>query len=522
MKELFDLIKELGLNANDFYYAIQTPDKVKYRTYLIDKKNKSKRLIEQPVDNKLIKVQSALKTYFENEYYEYMPNSVHGFVNNRSIITNATIHHENKPKFILKIDIKDFFTSITYKRIYQLLSKTFSSNSPRTTNALCLAVTCNKHLPQGASTSPILANMICKRLDKKLFRLAKQKNAVYTRYADDISISFSDQETLEYLTGSTFIKRPYHLNQELINIFKENGFAINEAKTKVLSNSTKQYLCGISINGKNGLSIKRSKLREIRQQLFNIRIKKAIVSNSIIGKVSYLRNVYGLDNPISIKYSVKLNECGTPIFIDSDFKINNAQSYAKSKYIIAIDTNDGHFGTGFFCNNFLITSKHVLRDKSSDYPGYITICYYENKKMIRHNVVLTSVYEYGEISLVSFKEIEDFKNRNLKLNGKIYNEMNKPVFTLGAVSLPKKSFSKVCKKTLIIDNEDLEFGKVYRLSEQSIFKGMSGGPVIDLDSYKVIGVNFIGPEEREMTEEYPRCFCSPIDKTVFKKAIKIK
>lgn len=520
MSELFSLIRKLNLKADDFYSAIKAPDKTRYKLYLIDKKNRTKRVIEQPIDENLIKVQKALKVYFENEYYKYMPNSVHGFVKKRSIITNAQVHHKHAPKFILKIDIKDFFPSITYERLYEMFFKTFHLFFGSTINALCLAVTCNKHLPQGAATSPILANMICKRLDKKLFRLAKQKNAIYTRYADDVSISFSDQETLEYFIGSTFVKRPFCLNDEIIKIFEENGFKINDSKTKVLSNSTKQYVCGISINNKNGLSIKRSKLKEIRQEIFNLKVGKTKFNNKIVGKVAYLRSVYGPDNPLSIKYSVKLNECGKPVFIDSDFKLNDNKSYAKSKYIIAIDTKDNYFGTGFFANNFLITSKHVI--KGSKYADFFTICYYVDKKMVKKDIFVKEIFEYGEIALINFEGIEEFKNRNLKLAGKIYDGMNKTVYTLGVAALPKTSFPKTCKKTTIIGDSDLQFENVYRLSDQSIYKGMSGGPVIELQSYKVIGVNFVGPSEKEDTEEYPRCLCSIIDKTIFKKMIKIK
>ena len=119
-----------------------------------------------------------------------------GFTEGRSVVTNANMHKGHN--YILNIDLKDFFPSIHQARVWKRLQlKPLFFKQPI---ANILAGLCSMKekaedgsiryvLPQGAPTSPIITNMICDNLDRRLAGLAKRFGVVYSRYADDITFS---------------------------------------------------------------------------------------------------------------------------------------------------------------------------------------------------------------------------------------------------------------------------------------------------------------------------------------------
>jgi RNA-directed DNA polymerase len=116
----------------------------------------------------------------------YRPrNPVHGFVAERSVKTNALVHLHRR--FVVNIDLKDFLPTISQNRVEGMLS---SLGIDARVAEIIARICCNNgHLPQGAPSSPVLSNMICFRLDKKLMGIAKEARCIYTRYADDITLS---------------------------------------------------------------------------------------------------------------------------------------------------------------------------------------------------------------------------------------------------------------------------------------------------------------------------------------------
>ena len=121
----------------------------------------------------------------------------HGFVTGRSAVTNAAVHRD--AHVVLKLDLADFFPTIHYRRVTGLFE--YYGYCPEVAGrlaALCThrplladgTVAWPGVLPQGASTSPALANVVCRRLDARLTHLAHKVSARYTRYADDLTFSF--------------------------------------------------------------------------------------------------------------------------------------------------------------------------------------------------------------------------------------------------------------------------------------------------------------------------------------------
>src|SRR5262249_41023225 len=106
----------------------------------------------------------------------------------RSIVTNAKSHVGRA--VVLRMDLKDFFTSTSAKRVEQYFrSIGWDSPCAALLTKLC---THNGSLPQGAPTSPRLSNLVNLKLDGRLNALARKFDATYTRYADDLTFSFND------------------------------------------------------------------------------------------------------------------------------------------------------------------------------------------------------------------------------------------------------------------------------------------------------------------------------------------
>jgi RNA-directed DNA polymerase len=177
----------------------------------------------------------------------------HGFRPKRSILTNA--HPHAGRRVVINIDLKDFFPTITYARVKGF----FVSLGYPEKVAVPLALLCTdaerdklqvdgqtwnvargeRRLPQGAPTSPAIANQIANRLDKRMAGAAKATGFTYTRYADDMTFSG------DAAPGSVQVDR---LLWQLREIAKDEGFAFNDKKTRVMGSGTRQDVTGLVVN----------------------------------------------------------------------------------------------------------------------------------------------------------------------------------------------------------------------------------------------------------------------------------
>lgn len=147
-----------------------------YTEFNIPKKTGGVRTISAP-ERGLKRILKKLN-YVLNHVYDTRPKkSAHGFVHQKSIITNAK-KHTNK-KFVLNIDLKDFFPSIHFGRVKGLFKSAPFNFNEEISHILANFVTYEGVLPQGAPTSPILTNFIFRRLDSGMELLAKNNNSIY-------------------------------------------------------------------------------------------------------------------------------------------------------------------------------------------------------------------------------------------------------------------------------------------------------------------------------------------------------
>jgi hypothetical protein len=174
-----------------------------------------------------------------------LPASVHGGVKEHSALTNA-VPHLRKP-IVLCMDIKDFFPSITNRRVYAMFRETLKCvlDVARMLTRLC---TLNGSLPQGSPTSTIVAALSTIELTKRLDQFATNHNATYTQYVDDVTIS-----------GPRHMAR---MAPVLGKIIRQSGLKANPAKTKVAQGEEEKCVTGIRVNVVPDVTSK--KMKEVR------------------------------------------------------------------------------------------------------------------------------------------------------------------------------------------------------------------------------------------------------------------
>jgi RNA-directed DNA polymerase len=171
----------------NFHLYVLPPEK-RYTAFEVPKKSGGNRQILAPVSPIKI-IQRKLKQVLD-AVYTPKP-AAHGFVTSRSIVTNARVH--KKRRYVLNLDLQDFFPSIHFGRVRGMFIKNRYNLNNEVSTVLAQICCHNSLLPQGAPTSPVISNMLCARLDAKLQQLAKKHQCTFTQYADNITFSTSDQ-----------------------------------------------------------------------------------------------------------------------------------------------------------------------------------------------------------------------------------------------------------------------------------------------------------------------------------------
>jgi RNA-directed DNA polymerase len=238
------LAAALGTTPNQLKFHLYCANAPQYKTFKIPKAGGSDRTISVPPPYLMI-WQKALFKYLSN-IYAGKP-SVHGFVRDRSICTNAAVHV--KRRLVLNLDISDFFPSIHYGRVRGLFSN-YPFNFPHAVaSTLARLCTHDSKLPQGAPTSPIISNLICRRLDNTLWNLAKPGKCIYTRYADDITFSTNqDSFPKSIVEGYDDVLHQVELGKGLVKAIVDNKFEINYAKVRMRGPAQRQEVTGLIVN----------------------------------------------------------------------------------------------------------------------------------------------------------------------------------------------------------------------------------------------------------------------------------
>lgn len=234
-----------------------------YRNFEIPKKGGGTRQISAPHPS--IKILQAKVAALLSELYK-PPRAAQAYIPGRGIVSNAR-HHQGK-RWILNVDLRDFFPSINFGRVYGMLVKKYHFSEPVAT-VISQICTTENHLPQGAPSSPVLSNMICEPLDTDLHRIAREYGCWYTRYADDITISTRSESFPDELCSSTSDEDGERLvlGSTLEAAVTRAGFVVNDRKVWLRPNSRRQRVTGITVN--DGLNVPRRHIRRIRAMLYS-------------------------------------------------------------------------------------------------------------------------------------------------------------------------------------------------------------------------------------------------------------
>lgn len=229
-----------------------------YNKVIIKKRSGEDRILLVPT-KRLKDIQRKILEHILPYWFENLTENVTGFIKGKSIFDNAKFHLGKK--IILKLDIKNFFPSISQDRVYWMFKKTFNYNH-EISSYLSWLCTFRNQIPQWAPTSPAISNIIAGAIDKRIINYLKHINSdiSYSRYADDMSISFKDLKKLNI--ESLIIK--------ITKIVEDEGFFFNIEKTKILTNIKCMKVTGLTINWPN-ISIWRTNYKKMRSMIHHIK-----------------------------------------------------------------------------------------------------------------------------------------------------------------------------------------------------------------------------------------------------------
>jgi S1-C subfamily serine protease len=339
-----------------------------YRHFSVAKSPSKVRMISAP-DERLKSLQRKIADKLNELYRARDP--VHGFVAKRSVKTNALAHLHRR--FVVNMDLKDFFPSISQKRVGgMLLSLGIDARAAEIITRIC----CDSgHLPQGAPSSPVLSNMICFRLDKGLMEFAKEARCIYTRYADDITFSSHRPPTVMFETALPPAGRisSDSFSSKLRDCIQQNGFTVNPDKAHYADRHSRRIVTGLKVN--ELLNVDRRYVRNIRATLHSIEAVgtegaekkfhekhggRSGLAAHLRGKISFLTHIKGQSDPVVRSITLRFNKC----FPARPIKVTPTLAERRDRAVWVVDGPEAQ-GTAFFLKGVgLVTAAHCVEDLS--------------------------------------------------------------------------------------------------------------------------------------------------------------
>lgn len=249
-----------------------------YQKIYIPKRGGGSRAIFIP-DEKTLLIQRAILR--DTETLADFPPCVMAFRKGVSILDNAKAHLGNP--YMIRYDIMNFFDTVGKEKVKdELARRDFDASLTKIILKWCFG---GGHLPQGAPTSPFLANLVCTNLDKRFSALAQIIGATYTRYADDIIIS-GDKEIVKY---RTLFKRIIRTEKFVINYYKTRVTVLDSPATRQDFSAEwfrdNHIVTGLAVDS-DSVSVREAYLNELWRK-----IREGEDTPSIRGQISFVKYI---------------------------------------------------------------------------------------------------------------------------------------------------------------------------------------------------------------------------------------
>lgn len=258
------------------------------------------------------------------------------------------------------MDLKNFYPSVKRGRVFnQFLQLGYNTYASNLLTNIC---TLNGSLPQGAVTSPYLGNLVCYKLDVRIAGYCNKRDITYTRYADDLIFSCDNRDLLRNIYG--IIKK----------IVEDEGFKINENKTRFLTPKVRKEIIGVTVN-EGTIKAPKEMKRMIRAMIHYV-IESGDYSNNdkIRGYVAYIDSIEKKYKNKVIKYIEKYLTDTVTLFPELVEKFNQNKLY---KELPDMEKHDISYFVDY-----------------ADEANYYSAVVYERERFLaRHGKVLLSGFE---------------------------------------------------------------------------------------------------------------------------------
>lgn len=279
---LLEMISNVTLLEKDYIKNIAKTASSRYKRYLIPKKSGGNRVIYHP--SKELK---GIQRVIHDELLQKLPIHLASAAYNKGCSIKKHAEQHRKSKYLLRLDFKNFFESITETDVCffakSIFSDIFDGWSDEDTKLLVELTTFKGGLTIGSITSPLLSNAICYQLDVALFSLSHELEVTYTRYADDLYFSTFNRNTLK--------KIPPKVDVIIKELEFPKNLKVNNKKTNHSSKKNKMMVTGLTLTNDFKVSIGRSKKREIRSKIYKWVDLDQVDKLQLSGYLSYIKSV---------------------------------------------------------------------------------------------------------------------------------------------------------------------------------------------------------------------------------------
>lgn len=488
-----------------------------YRKFLIPKKSSGYRTITSPTGIRRI-IQSQIKEVLDSGYRR--PEGTHGFVTGRSVVTNATCHVGRRT--IINLDLLNYFDAIDFYRVRGVfLSQPFSLNWV-VSNILAQACTCNGTLMTGGITSPAISNLVTIGLDKRLARLAGRRGGRYTRYADDITLSFLQPPSVLQEFVAKNDQAIYEIGGKLSSEINDEGFSSNSLKFRVQTGVSRKSVTGLIVNKK--VNLPRQWVRSLDSKIYGVEkfgidkvaldtfpgelleVSRSKLLRHLHGKVAYTSMVRGPTDWIAAGLANRINKLSEEQFlkVPDVEEISRKDRAAFGIWLVAAgDDNDlisapNGNGTAFtFEKGYLVTAYHVIERTGGGLFPVVSVRRHETPTKLRFCTVVASCSTRDVAILRLNDEAHDMTRtryvaRPIASTGQDCWSLGFPQYFVGHP--PNQQHHRVSSSIIASGVTKV------RVTGGTILGGMSGAPLFDYEM-KVIGFIHRGIANGGMADE---------------------